>query len=960
MPERQPIHVVFVHGLLSSTDVWASFERLIEADPDLSEFVTVRCFGYDSPLAQLRFDRRIPDIDDLADQFGTFLANDLQDARSIVLVTHSQGGLIVQRMLARTVGRGAARDLARIKRIVTFACPNTGSELALSVRRFMRFWQNPQEQQLRPITRDVIEAQKSVLQHIVHAAGYSDTDCPIPIVAYGGASDRIVLPTGSTFVFPDSGIVAGDHFSIVRPVSSQAESFSALRAQLITAGTTAKTAPGTGETPAERLGSISVDPPYGRREGRLLGRDGLIASIMQRAERSRVHVLAGLGGSGKSRVALEVAHRAQATGRMVWWVSATRINSGMREVANQLGAQESQVERAWRGAVSATDLVWRLLNACPEPWLLIFDNADEPQDLVPGDGPVAEGTGWLRAPASGNGMVVVTSRDRNADTWGTWSIVHPVPPLEDDDGASMLIDLVGQDGGNFKQARGLSRELGGLPLALRAAADYLKSVIDEKVWQGGSDIRHFESYTQAVKERFDSPISAGNHELDERLGFELMRTVSGISLELLARRKLTQAAPLIRLFACLNIAPIPYHVVLDSRMLAESLLFDEFTAVQRPTTLNALADLGLIDLHALDGIDDPDLAHVLSMHPVVHGILRSDAEVEQHRTEYYGLSVRMLNSAIKDANPDVPEHWVRWGVIAPHAVDVAKAVLFSKPPLADRRAIVSALQLARFTARYLIVTGLVRPASELVAPVIDGCQSFGFQQDEAEILALRHERARIALEQGDPAAAEAELREVIAARTRVLGENDPDTLASGHKLAKAILEQGRFAEAEPLLRSIVQAENRVRGPEHSDTMVVRHSLARAILALGRPAEAEAEIRDILRVLTKHWSAANPETLFAQQTLARALLEQVKVEEAETEVRAALRVASDHPDAPIALSLCQTLCTVLLMQGRVPEAISNLTDLLADRRRVLGPAHPETIRTEQLLTRTQREIPPEHQ
>jgi len=193
-----------------------------------------------------------------------------------------------------------------------------------------------------------------------------------------------------------------------------------------------------------------------------------------------------------------------------------------------------------------------------------------------------------------------------------------------------------------------------------------------------------------------------------------------------------------------------------------------------------------------------------------------------------------------------------------------------------------------------------------------------------------------------------------------LGENHADTLASRHKLAKAILEQGRWAEAEPLLRSIVLAENRVRGPEHSDTMVVRHSLARAILALERAAEAEVMIRDILEVRNRIWSSTTPETLFVRQTLARSLLEQGKPDDAEFEVRDALREAAERPDAPEVMSLRHTLTTVLLMQGRVPEAVADLTELLADRRKVLGPTHPETERTSRLLARA-REIldhPPE--
>lgn len=440
-----------------------------------------------------------------------------------------------------------------------------------------------------------------------------------------------------------------------------------------------------------------------------------------------------------------------------------------------------------------------------------------------------------------------------------------------------------------------------------------------------------------------------------------MRKVCDLSLELLARRGLTQAAPLLKLFACLNIAPIPYHVILDSALLAESPLFTEFTAMQRPTVLSGLEDLGLVNLDTLDTVADPDLAHVLSLHPVVHGILRSDESVGSHRADYYGLNVRMLLSVTQNSEPDLPENWATWDAIALHCMEAAKAALLGTPPLADRKVIVSALEVVRLTGRYLIVTGLLGPAHDLVVPIIDNCRSFGFHEDEAEILALRHERARIALEQGDPAAAEVELRDVRARRERVLGDNHPDTLASGHKLAKAILEQGRFAEAEPMLRAIVAAEQTVRGPEHSDTMVVRHSLARAILALGRTSEAEAEIRDILRVRAKHWSPANPETLFARQTLARSLAEQgktipAKATEAEAEVRDALQVAASRPGAPITLALRHTLANVLLMQGRVPETITELTGLVADRRKVLGSGHPETLRTEELLARTRNETP----
>jgi tetratricopeptide (TPR) repeat protein len=499
----------------------------------------------------------------------------------------------------------------------------------------------------------------------------------------------------------------------------------------------------------------------------------------------------------------------------------------------------------------------------------------------------------------------------------------------------------------------LSAELGGLPLALRAAADYVKSVGSTLVWSGRAGITDFESYRAAVRRRFESPPGAYSRDLNEPLGLELAQGVFDLSLDLLAQRGLREAAPLLKLFACLNVAPIPYRVLLGSDVLAQSPLFTDFTEMKRVTVLDALADLGLIEPHMLKSRSDPALAHVLSLHPLVHGILRDDEDVQRHRGDYYGLNVQLLLAATRDFDPDYAESWGIWDIVAPHALEVARAALLGPEQLADRRVVARALELARLATRYLVVTGLLGPAHDLVTPIIADCASFGFQRSDREILALRHEAGRIALERGDPRSAEAEFRQVIAERTRILGENHADTLASRHKLAKAIFNQGRWAEAEPVLRAVVLAENEVRGPEHADTMVVRHSLASAILALGRAAEAEEMLRDILRVRDSIWPPTTPETLHVRQTLARSLLAQSKAAEAETEIRDALRQAGERRDSPIAMYLRYILCTVLLVfPERVSELVEELNLLLKDRRRVLGPTHPETERTAVLLSKAQ--------
>jgi pimeloyl-ACP methyl ester carboxylesterase len=259
------ITVVLVHGFLSSARTWDNIERLLAADPTLTD-VHTRAFRYASPLASLNPTRRIPDLDDLADGLSTFVLVDLADHPHLVLVGHSQGGLVIQRYLARTLRAGRGHELARIRRVVVFACPNAGATIGLTVRR--RLLRNPQEADLRPINRAVTEAQQVVLQRVIGASEATDTQWPIPFVAYAGDQDDIVPPASAKSVFPDTGVLPGDHFSIIQPDGPQHRSYVALRSNLqfaLTDAAAVATAPVPAPRPEPRLAApapprrISVD-----------------------------------------------------------------------------------------------------------------------------------------------------------------------------------------------------------------------------------------------------------------------------------------------------------------------------------------------------------------------------------------------------------------------------------------------------------------------------------------------------------------------------------------------------------------------------------------------------------------------------------------------------------------------------------------------------------------------------
>src|SRR5258705_11670740 len=137
--------VIFVHGLFSSSKAWDRFDRLLRADIEIVERFDLNYFQYDSPVLNLVPWRRIPDLTMVARRLRTDLRAHFSRNVRVILVSHSQGGLVIQRGLAQMISEGLQDELRRISGVGMFAGPNTGSELALSVRRRLRMWHHPPE-----------------------------------------------------------------------------------------------------------------------------------------------------------------------------------------------------------------------------------------------------------------------------------------------------------------------------------------------------------------------------------------------------------------------------------------------------------------------------------------------------------------------------------------------------------------------------------------------------------------------------------------------------------------------------------------------------------------------------------------------------------------------------------------------------------------------------------------------
>ena len=212
--------LVTVHGFWSSPATWDRLCAVWQADDEL-EGLQVHGFAYPSPKKRrLPFSwTRVPDFDDLAQMLAAEYATKLGRASSIAFVTHSQGGLILQRFLAWMISEGRARELARIGTIIMLACPNGGSQYLASIRHALGYGRHPQAANLEVLSKQVADTQRAVLTRIVHASGVDDHQCLIPFHVYAAGSDAIVSAASAQAAFPGAGTLAGNHFTILDPAA---------------------------------------------------------------------------------------------------------------------------------------------------------------------------------------------------------------------------------------------------------------------------------------------------------------------------------------------------------------------------------------------------------------------------------------------------------------------------------------------------------------------------------------------------------------------------------------------------------------------------------------------------------------------------------------------------------------------------------------------------------------------
>ena len=691
--------------------------------------------------------------------------------------------------------------------------------------------------------------------------------------------------------------------------------------------------------------AVSIAPPAGQRDESLplRGRDGLLGELAGAG--ARVRVLYGLGGCGKTRLALEAAVRAQQHGREVWWVSAAQpdaLAAGMRALGRRLGVTDDALEHG-----DAADVIWQRLAARRDPWLLVIDNADDPQVLAGAGTCVAEGRGWLRPVAGEAGMVLVTSRDGSPASWGGWCRRHRLAMLPADPAAAVLADHAGHHPGLGSQedARMLAARLGGLPLALKIAGSYLAdaAAIPAAFFDSGM-ICTYRQYRDALH---GGDLAALFPVPDGQLTAEQARGLIGrtweLTLDLLDARPLPEARQVLRLLASVADAPVPYQLLLHPGTLAAFPPLRDISGPRLWQALKALDNFGLIDLDT--GAQGPAVVPAARLHPLVRDTSRPAAGLE--RLAFLELAARLLRRAAAAAEetgvPEDPAMRPVWQLLVPHSA-VVFADLSSEPDCPDDAAAAAAYA-AYMTARFQAEQGFHAAAAAEFRDVL-AARLRVLGPDHPDTLTTRHCIAWEMAARGDHAAAEAEFRDVLAARLRVLGPDHSDTLTTRDCIALEMAARGDHAAAEAEYRDVLAARLRVQGPDHPDTLTTRHQIALEMAARGDHAAAEAEYRDVLAARLRVQGPDHPDTLATRHCIAWEMAARGDHAAAEAEHRDVLaaRLRVQGPDHPSTLTTRHCIALEMAARGDHAAAAAEFRDVLAAELRVLGPDHPSTLAT----------------
>jgi tetratricopeptide (TPR) repeat protein len=625
------------------------------------------------------------------------------------------------------------------------------------------------------------------------------------------------------------------------------------------------------------------------------GREDLLAqlrtALTSGTPAALTQAIHGLGGVGKTQLAVEYAYRHATDYELVWWVrseeSAT-LAAEYARLASALGLPEKDAKEQ-EAAVQAVRR-WLEQNA---GWLLVFDNAVEDKMLRP----------YL--PRGNTGHVLITSRNQ---AWRGLAQPLSVKVLPPDDAVAFLLKRTGQE--EREAAAALARELGSLPLALEQAGAY----IEETATPLAGYLRLFrERRNELWGEEQPPPEYADTVAATWSLAMDRVRAESSL------------AADLLNLCAFLAPDDIPLALITaGGEHLPGSLKgkLGDSLAMNRATT--ALRRYSLVEVGG----------ETWSVHRLVQAVV-IDRLKEEDRKTWAEAAVRLVNAAFPFKLNDVTT-WPECSRLLPHVRAAAGHA--------------ESLQVApETTGRILNETGLylegraefVEAKRELERALAIDERAFG--PDHPTVAIRVNNLGNVLRDLGDLAGARARFERALAIDERAFGPDHPDVAIDVNNLGSVLRDLGDLAGARARFERALAIDERAFGPDHSAVARDVNNLGNVLQDLGDLAGARARYERALAIGERAFGPDHPQVATFANNLGGVLRDLGDLAGARARFERALAIGErafgpDHPDVAIDVS---NLGLVLQDLGDLAGARARFERALRIFQKFLGEDHPNT-------------------
>ncbi|KAF1991357.1 kinesin light chain 1 [Aulographum hederae CBS 113979] len=550
--------------------------------------------------------------------------------------------------------------------------------------------------------------------------------------------------------------------------------------------------------------TVSSLLPFPRNES-FVGREDQLQSLEQffLPNTHRRMTLYGLGGCGKSALALEFAYRmlAQGAGRLVFWVAAISRESfelayrkiGIHLCIPGITDDNADIKGIVNKALSSDSI---------GQWLMIVDNADDPSVLMSS---TAGDPGSVRLldylPHSSRGKILFTTRNRKAAADLTQSSVLELKDMSQVEARQLLARQISKDEllSDEESIDKLLELLAYLPLAIVQAAAFINSN-DTPVSDYILLFRNTATETELFGEQFEDPSRYQETE-------STIAKTWHISFEQI-RRQDRLAAEYLSFIACIDRINIP-----------QSLLPPAGSRLQQIKAIGTLKGYAFIT-ERQQPLQKVESEKLFDMHRLVH--LSSEWWLKGHdeQTARTAEAAARLEELIPYGGHEGKDVWTRY---LSHALHVAgpNGILeeMARAPLLDRigrcQSSLGQYSAAETTYRRVV---LLRE------------KSLGKEHDQT--LASMSQVASALESQGKYEEAESMDRQTLARRDKVLGVEHPDTLTSMSNLAL-----GKYSEAESMNRQTLARYEKVLGADHPHTLMSIYCLAHLLANQRRTDES---------------------------------------------------------------------------------------------------------------------------